>query len=126
MKEERRNEASGTGQRLRANFSPTSELVQLLKPAARAPVPFIGGRIELGHTIRSNPRSSATIGHGHVRQAQKPKKGQEAMQCTHARERARKLRLATSVAMIRRARDFPGRYVLCPFFFLLFIFIYFY
>jgi hypothetical protein len=51
----------------------------------------------------------------------KSQKGQEAM---HARKRAsQEAALAASIAMIGRATDFPGHYVLCLFFlfFLLFI-----
>jgi hypothetical protein len=44
VEKKRRNQASEIGQRLRVNFSKKK-----LKPAARASVPFIGGRIELGH-----------------------------------------------------------------------------
>jgi hypothetical protein len=40
--------------------------------------------------------------------------------------RAGKLRLAASIAMIGRARDFPGRCVFAPFFLSFFLSIYFY
>jgi hypothetical protein len=111
----RRTEKGETGQRLRTNFSPTTE-----KMAARAPMPFIGGRIELGHAIRSNPRS---FGHDRPRPCAADPKAKKSKRPCNARTQAseQEAALAASIAMIGRARD-----VLYLFFFLLFPFIYFY
>jgi hypothetical protein len=62
----------------------------------------------------------------HVRPAHKPQGKKPIGHKRNTCERARKLCLAASIAMIGRARDFNGRYVLALFFFLLFLFIYFY